>query len=85
MTIEVRTGNTVGLLAEMGRAFSYHGVNIKQANCRTIEAGMRAVNTFHATVRTLAQLKSLMMTLREIDGVLGVQRVFVGTSGFAQR
>ncbi|MCA9660569.1 MAG: bifunctional (p)ppGpp synthetase/guanosine-3',5'-bis(diphosphate) 3'-pyrophosphohydrolase [Myxococcales bacterium] len=85
VTIEVRTGNTVGLLAEMSRAFSYHGVNIKQANCRTIEAGMRAVNTFHATVRTLAQLKSLMMTLREIDGVLGVQRVFVGTSGFAQR
>ncbi|MEZ4381616.1 MAG: RelA/SpoT family protein [Nannocystaceae bacterium] len=85
VTIEVRTGNTVGLLAEMSRAFSYHGVNIKQANCRTIEAGMRAVNTFHATVRTLAQLRSLMMTLREIDGVLGVQRVFVGTSGFAQR
>ncbi len=80
VTIEVRTGNSVGLLADLSRAFSYHGVNIKQANCRTVDAGMRALNTFYATVRTLAQLKSLMMTLREIDGVLGVRRVFVGST-----
>ncbi len=84
VTIEVRTGNTVGLLADLSRAFSYHGVNIKQANCRTVDAGMRAINTFFATVRTLAQLKSLIMTLREIDGVLGVERVFVG-GGFSSR
>jgi len=80
VTIEVRTGNSVGLLADLSRAFSYHGVNIKQANCRTVDAGMRALNTFYATVRTLAQLKSLMMTLREIDGVIGVRRVFVGST-----
>lgn len=85
VTIEVRTANTVGLLAEMSRAFSYHGVNIKQANCRAIEGGQRAINTFQATIRTLAQLESLIMTLREIDGVLAVERVFTRSSSFGAR
>ncbi|HRI07881.1 MAG TPA: RelA/SpoT family protein, partial [Nannocystaceae bacterium] len=85
VTLEVRTANTVGLLAEMSRAFSYHGVNIKQANCRTVESGLRAINTFHATIRTRRQLESLMMTLRDIDGVLGVERVFTRSGGFGPR
>ena len=85
VTIEVRTANTVGLLAEMSRAFSYHGVNIKQANCRTVEGGQRAINTFHATIRTRGQLESLLMTLREIDGVLAVERVFARGGAYAGR
>ena len=74
--VEVRTANAVGLLAEMSRAFSHHGINIKQANCRTYDNGQRAINTFHTSVKTLAQLSSLMRTLRGIPGVLGVERVF---------
>ncbi|MEZ4453620.1 MAG: RelA/SpoT family protein [Nannocystaceae bacterium] len=85
VTVEVRTQNAVGLLAEMSRAFSYHGVNIKQANCRVVEGASRAVNTFHATVRTLSQLESLIATLREIDGVLAVERVFARAGGFTSR
>lgn len=76
VTLEVRTANTLGLLAEMSRAFSHHGVNIKQANCRAIGDGDRAINTFHATVSRLDQLESLLATLKRIDGVSAVERVF---------
>jgi guanosine-3',5'-bis(diphosphate) 3'-pyrophosphohydrolase len=74
--VEVRTANTVGLLAEMSRAFSAHGINIKQANCRTFDNGQRAINTFHTQVRSLAQLTTVMRALRAIPGVLAVERVF---------
>ncbi|MBL9101417.1 MAG: bifunctional (p)ppGpp synthetase/guanosine-3',5'-bis(diphosphate) 3'-pyrophosphohydrolase [Myxococcales bacterium] len=74
--VEVKTANTVGLLAEMSRAFSAHGINIKQANCRTFDNGQRAINTFHTGVRSLAQLTTLMRNLRSIPGVLAVERVF---------
>ena len=74
--VEVRTANTVGLLAEMSRAFSGHGINIKQANCRTFDNGQRAINTFHTQVRSLTQLTTLMRNLRSIPGVLAVERVF---------
>ncbi len=76
VTVEVRTGNTVGLLAEMSRVFSQYGVNIKQANCRAYGDGERAINTFHASVSSLAQLQSLLTALRATEGVLAVQRVF---------
>ncbi len=82
VTVEVRTTNTVGLLAEMSRVFSHHGVNIKQANCRTYDSGQRAINTFHATVGALEQLHSLMQALQEIDGVLAVRRVFGRSAGY---
>jgi GTP pyrophosphokinase len=81
VTVEVRTGNTVGLLAEMSRVFSHHGVNIKQANCRAYGDGERAINTFHASVASLTQLQSLLGALRTTDGVLAVQRVFNPGSG----
>jgi GTP pyrophosphokinase len=76
VTLEVRTHNTVGLLAEMSRAFSHNGVNIKQANCRATGDGERAINTFHATVDGLDQLKALVATLKGIGGVTAVERVF---------
>lgn len=81
VTVEVRTGNTVGLLAEMSRVFSHHGVNIKQANCRAYGDGERAINTFHAQVSSLDQLQSLLTALRSTEGVLAVQRVFNPGSG----
>jgi GTP pyrophosphokinase len=75
LRLRVRTANMVGLLAEMSRAFSHLGVNIKEANCRAIDGGKRAMNTFHATVRTLDQVDELDRTLRGIKGVMDVQRV----------
>jgi guanosine-3',5'-bis(diphosphate) 3'-pyrophosphohydrolase len=81
VTLEVRTTDTVGLLAEMSRAFSHHGINIKQANCRAYEGGQRAINTFQTTIRSLKQLTSVMATLRDIPGVLAVERVFSRATG----
>ena len=81
VTVEVRTGNTVGLLAEMSRVFSQNGVNIKQANCRAYGDGERAINTFHAEVVSVDQLQSLLTALRSTEGVLAVQRVFNPGSG----
>jgi GTP pyrophosphokinase len=74
--LEVRSANRVGLLAEMSRVFSSEGVNIKQANCRALDEGDGAVNTFKATVRTLDQLEALMGSLRNIEGVTMVERLF---------
>ncbi|KIG18134.1 GTP pyrophosphokinase [Enhygromyxa salina] len=76
VTVRVRTANTVGLLAEMSRAFSATGLNIKQANCRAYEDGRFALNTFHATVGSLEQLETLLDHLREVNGVISVERVF---------
>jgi GTP pyrophosphokinase len=76
VTLEVHTTDTVGLLAQMSNAFSHHGLNIKQANCRAYDQGRRALNTFHASVRSLAQLESLMLELKGIKGVITVERVF---------
>jgi guanosine-3',5'-bis(diphosphate) 3'-pyrophosphohydrolase len=76
VTVRVRTGNAVGLLAEMSRAFSATGLNIKQANCRASEDGKSALNTFHATVGSLERLEQLLDHLREVPGVITVDRVF---------
>jgi GTP pyrophosphokinase len=78
VTVRVRTANTVGLLAEMSRAFSATGLNIKQANCRAYEDGKLALNTFHATVGSLDRLEQLFDHLREVPGVVSVERVFSG-------
>jgi guanosine-3',5'-bis(diphosphate) 3'-pyrophosphohydrolase len=80
VTVRVRTGNTVGLLAEMSRAFSATGLNIKQANCRASEDGKSALNTFHATVGSLDRLEQLIDHLREVPGVISVDRVFGTTA-----
>jgi len=85
VTVEVRTANMVGLLAEMSRAFSANGVNIKQANCRSLPDGDRAINTFQASVSSLRQLEALLQSLKQINGVLGVERVFTSGSGVYPR
>jgi GTP pyrophosphokinase len=79
--LQVKTDNAVGRLAEMSRAFSGRGVNIKQANCRTVDGGRRALNTFHLNVRSLEELRGVMAALRGVDGVVAVQRVFHPEAG----
>lgn len=74
VTIEVKTSNTVGLLAEMSRVFSEHRADIKQANCRASKDLKRATNTFHASVKNLDQLEGLMVGLQGIRGVQVVKR-----------
>jgi GTP pyrophosphokinase len=74
VAIKVLCANKPGLLANLSQSFSDQGVNITQAHCRTTDDG-RAVNTFHASVRDLEQLKGVMRSLTRIKGVFAVDRV----------
>lgn len=74
VAIQVLCANKPGLLAHISQSFTDQGVNINQAHCRTAD-GDRAVNTFHASVKDLDQLKSVIRSLSRIKGVFSVDRV----------
>lgn len=74
VAIQVLCTNRTGLLAHLSQSFTDQGVNISQAHCRTTDDG-RAVNTFHAQVRDLDQLRQLIRALSRIRGVFAVDRV----------
>jgi GTP pyrophosphokinase len=76
VAIQVVCADKPGLLAYISKAFTDSGVNISQAHCRATE-DKRAVNTFHADVADLDQLKSVMRSLSRISGVYSVDRVSV--------
>jgi GTP pyrophosphokinase len=74
VAIQVLCADKPGLLAHISQSFSDSGVNITQAHCRATEDG-RAVNTFHARVSDLEQLKKVVRALSRINGVFSVDRV----------
>jgi GTP diphosphokinase / guanosine-3',5'-bis(diphosphate) 3'-diphosphatase len=74
VAIQVLCADKPGLLAHISQSFTDQGVNISQAHCRATEDG-RAVNTFHASVRDLDQLKQVIRSLSRIKGVFSVDRV----------
>ncbi|HWM87520.1 MAG TPA: bifunctional (p)ppGpp synthetase/guanosine-3',5'-bis(diphosphate) 3'-pyrophosphohydrolase [Kofleriaceae bacterium] len=74
VAIQVLSADKPGILAHISQSFSDSGINITQAHCRTMDDG-RAVNTFHATVADLDQLKSVIRALSRISGVYSVDRV----------
>ena len=74
VAIQVLCTNKPGLLAHISQSFTDQGVNISQAHCRATDDG-RAVNTFHALVRDLDQLKQVIRALSRIKGVYSVDRV----------
>ncbi|MBV8761452.1 MAG: bifunctional (p)ppGpp synthetase/guanosine-3',5'-bis(diphosphate) 3'-pyrophosphohydrolase [Deltaproteobacteria bacterium] len=74
VAIQVMCADKPGLLAHISQSFTDQGVNISQAHCRATEDG-RAVNTFHALVKDLDQLKSVIRSLSRIKGVFSVDRV----------
>jgi GTP diphosphokinase / guanosine-3',5'-bis(diphosphate) 3'-diphosphatase len=78
VAIQVVCADKPGLLANISKAFTDSGVNISQAHCRATE-DRRAVNTFHAEVVDLEQLKAVMRSLSRINGVYSVDRVSVRT------
>jgi GTP pyrophosphokinase len=79
VAIQVLCADKPGLLAHISHSFSEQGVNISQAHCRATEDG-RAVNTFHALVRDLDQLKQVIRSLSRIKGVFSVDRVAAETN-----
>lgn len=74
VVLQVLCADKQGLLATISQSFSDAGVNITQAHCRATE-DHRAVNTFHALVSDLGQLKSVIRALARINGVYSVDRV----------
>jgi GTP diphosphokinase / guanosine-3',5'-bis(diphosphate) 3'-diphosphatase len=74
VALQVLCADKPGLLAHLSQAFTDHAVNINQAHCRTTEDG-RAVNTFHASVKDLEQLKTIIRALTRVKGVFSVTRV----------
>jgi GTP pyrophosphokinase len=74
VAIQVLCADKPGLLAHISQSFTDAGVNISQAHCRATEDG-RAVNTFHALVKDLDQLKGVIRSLSRIKGVYSVDRV----------
>jgi guanosine-3',5'-bis(diphosphate) 3'-pyrophosphohydrolase len=74
VAIQILCADKPGLLAHISQSFTDQGVNISQAHCRATEDG-RAVNTFHASVRDLDQLKTVIRSLSRIKGVYSVDRV----------
>jgi GTP pyrophosphokinase len=74
VAIQVLCADKPGLLAHISQSFTEQGVNISQAHCRATDDG-RAVNTFHASVKDLDQLKSIIRSLSRIKGVYSVDRV----------
>ncbi|MDQ3338147.1 MAG: bifunctional (p)ppGpp synthetase/guanosine-3',5'-bis(diphosphate) 3'-pyrophosphohydrolase [Myxococcota bacterium] len=74
VAIQVLCADKPGLLAHISQSFTDQGVNISQAHCRATEDG-RAVNTFHASVKDLDQLKHVIRSLSRIKGVFSVDRV----------
>jgi guanosine-3',5'-bis(diphosphate) 3'-pyrophosphohydrolase len=74
VAIQILCADKPGLLAHISQSFTDQGVNISQAHCRATDDG-RAVNTFHASVKDLDQLKSVIRSLSRIKGVYSVDRV----------
>jgi guanosine-3',5'-bis(diphosphate) 3'-pyrophosphohydrolase len=74
VAIQIMCADKPGLLAHISQSFTEQGVNISQAHCRVTDDG-RAVNTFHASVKDLDQLKSVIRSLSRIKGVYSVDRV----------
>jgi GTP pyrophosphokinase len=74
VALQVLCADKPGLLSHLSQAFTDHAVNINQAHCRATEDG-RAVNTFHASVKDLEQLKIVIRALTRVKGVFSVSRV----------
>ncbi len=71
--IQVLSADKPGLLATMSQSFHDLGINISQANCRSVDD--KAVNTFQFAVHDLEQLKTVMRALQKLNGVYAVQRL----------
>lgn len=74
VSVQVVCADKPGLLALISQTFNEHGLNISEANCRSLD-DMRALNTFRVNVLDVEQLQKIMRALQKIQGVFAVQRV----------
>jgi GTP pyrophosphokinase len=73
VSIQVVCADKPGLLAALSQSFNQLGVNISQANCRSVDDN-RAVNTFQFAVSDVEQLRTVIRALQRISGVYSVTR-----------
>ncbi|MFO0575596.1 MAG: bifunctional (p)ppGpp synthetase/guanosine-3',5'-bis(diphosphate) 3'-pyrophosphohydrolase [Polyangia bacterium] len=74
VSVQVVCADKPGLLALISQTFNEHGLNISEANCRSLDDS-RALNTFRVNVLDVEQLQKIMRALQKIQGVFAVQRV----------
>jgi guanosine-3',5'-bis(diphosphate) 3'-pyrophosphohydrolase len=73
VVVEVISADRPGILAEMSKCFTDHGVNISQAKCKTEDK--KGINTFQVLVGHLDQLKSVIRAIQAVPGVQSVTRL----------
>jgi GTP diphosphokinase / guanosine-3',5'-bis(diphosphate) 3'-diphosphatase len=74
VSVQVVSADKPGILASLSQSFNDLGVNISQANCRSMD-DHKAINTFTFAVQDLDQLKTVMRALQKISGVFQVSRM----------
>jgi GTP pyrophosphokinase len=74
VSVQVVSADKPGLLASISQSFNDLGINISQANCRSVDDN-KAVNTFQFSVSDLEQLKTVIRALQKINGVYSVSRM----------
>lgn len=72
--VEVLSEDRPGLLAAMSKAISTAGINIANADVRTL-AGKRALNVFEVMVASAEDLNRVMRNLGRVRGVVKVERM----------
>ncbi len=74
VAIRVLTSDRPGILATISQAFTDHGVNISQANCK-VTSEDRAINTFEVLIKNAEQLRKVVAEIKGLRGVIGVERL----------
>ena len=74
VSVQVVSADKPGILASLSQSFNDLGVNISQANCRSMD-DHKAINTFTFAVQDLDQLKTVMRALQKVSGVFQVSRM----------
>jgi GTP pyrophosphokinase len=72
--IKVVCADRPGLLANMTEIFTESGINIVQADIKTME-DRKAINIFDVEIKDVGQLRRVMQSLEGIKGVISVERV----------
>ncbi|MBI5375107.1 MAG: bifunctional (p)ppGpp synthetase/guanosine-3',5'-bis(diphosphate) 3'-pyrophosphohydrolase [Candidatus Schekmanbacteria bacterium] len=75
----VTSQNKKGLLAKVTAIISGNNINIVSANVTTIEHG-NAVMTFVIEVKNVKQLNKALLTIKDLDGVVDVERAGISES-----
>lgn len=74
VVVEVLSSDRSGLLAEVSKCFTDHGVNIETAKCKTTE-DRQGINTFQVMVGHVDQLKTVLRAIQAIAGVTAATRL----------